>query len=146
MKKTCLSIGIASLAFFACNNAGEGGQANALREEAIAIHDEIMPQVSLFDRSTVKIDSLLANLGSLAAERPGLDTAHARAELTALKTNLTNATESMMSWMHDFDPNPDLPNDEAKAYYAGEVKKMEEMKQQFDDAAKQLAEQLAPFQ
>ncbi len=147
MKKTCLFIGIASLAIFGCSNAGDNSKANALREEAIAIHDEIMPQVSLFDRNTVKIDSLLGNLSAVAEERPGLDTTHARAELTALKTNLTNATESMMSWMHDFDPDVDFPtNEEKEAYYAGEVRKMEEMKKQFDDAAKQTAEKMAPFQ
>lgn len=147
MKKIFLSFGVSSLLFFSCNNSGgDLSEVNALREEAIGIHDEIMPQISLFDQTTVKIDSLLANLGPVAAERPGLDTAHARAELTALRTNLTNATESMMTWMHDFDPDVDLAVEDAKAYYQDEVRKMEEMKKQFDEAAKQTADKLAPFQ
>lgn len=147
MKKVLLSIGIAGLAFVACNNTtSDRGEVNALREEAIAIHDEIMPQVSLFDRTTVKIDSILSHLGPISAERPTLDTSHARIELTALKTNLTNATDGMMAWMHDFDPNMDTGDEEAKKYYEGEVRKMEELKRQFDEAAKQTADKLAPFE
>lgn len=147
MKKIVMTIATAGLLFSACNNgSGDSSEINALREEAIAIHDEIMPQVSMFDRNTVKIDSILANLDAVAEERPGVDTSHMRAELTALRTNLTNATENMMTWMHDFDPNPDLPDEETKAYYQEEVRRMETMKQQFDDAAKQTTDKLAPFQ
>ncbi len=146
MKKTFLLFAIAGTAFFACNSGVDAGKANALRDEAIAIHDEIMPQVSRFDRTTMQIDSLLANLSALEAEHPGLDTVHTRAELTALKTNLNNANDVMSTWMHEFDPDVDFPtSEEREAYYADEVKKMEAMKIQFDEAAAQITEKLAQF-
>jgi len=147
MKKTFLFLAIFGMAFGGCNSGVDAGKANALRDEAIAIHDEIMPQVSRFDRTTMQIDSLLANLSALAEERPGLDTVYTRAELTALKTNLNNANDEMSTWMHEFDPDVDFPtSEEREAYYADEVKKMEAMKKQFDEASAQITEKLAQFQ
>lgn len=138
----------AAMVIAACNNGNNDAvEIEQLREEAIAIHDEIMPQISAFDRNTVKVDSLLANLPQLKTTQPDLDTAQVHTELTALKDNLEKATDSMTTWMMEFDTDPqDKTAAEIKAYYENEVDKVQELKLLFDDVAKESTDKLAPFQ
>src|SRR5690606_18621723 len=104
MKHTLSLISSGLLFLAACGNGDqEAGEINRLREEAIAVHDEIMPQISAFDRNTVKIDSILASLPQLLEAQPGLDTSQTRSDLSGLKDRLTMATDSMMNWMTTFD-------------------------------------------
>lgn len=147
MKKMIVQTAALLLLLSACNGGGkDAGEIDRLREEAIAIHDEIMPQISAFDRNTVKIDSLLSSLPQLKAANPDIDTAQTRTELTGLKDRLEEATNAMMEWMTDFDVDPqDKTAAETKTYYKKEVDKVTEMKQLFDDVAKESAEKLAQF-
>src|SRR3546814_11593271 len=86
MKKTIFPAVAAFLLLGACNsNGNDTVEIDQLRDEAIAIHDEIMPQISAFDRNTVKIDSLLAGLPELKAANPDIDTAEVRTDLSGLK-------------------------------------------------------------
>ncbi len=147
MKKMTF-LGSAILLFFSACNSGsnDANEIERLREEAIAIHDEIMPQISAFDRNTVKIDSLLANLPQLKETYPDLDTTQTRAELTDLKSQLEQATDSMMDWMTEFDVDPqDKSTIEIKTYYEEEVEKVKEMKLLFEEASKASADKLAQF-
>lgn len=147
MKKTIFPAAAFLLLLSACNGgSGDAGEIDRLREEAIAIHDEIMPQISAFDRNTVKIDSLLSSLPQLKAANPDIDTAQTRTELTGLKDRLEEATNAMMDWMTEFDVDPqDKTAAEIKTYYEKEVDKVTDMKQLFDDVAKESAEKLAQF-
>ena len=147
MKKTMLLAAASLLIFSACNSGGnDTAEIDRLREEAIAIHDEIMPQISAFDRNTVKIDSLLANLPALKTANPDIDTAQTRSELTGLKGRLEAATDAMMEWMTEFDVDPqDQSTAEIKAYYEGEVEKVKAMKKQFDEVTKESTDKLAQF-
>lgn len=147
MKKTIFPAAVALLLFAACNGGGsDTAEIDRLRDEAIAIHDEIMPQISSFDRSTVKIDSLLASLPALKTANPDLDTAQVRTELSGLKDDLNGATNAMMDWMTNFDVDPeDKSVAEMKTYYAQEVEKVKDMKARFDEAAKESTEKLAQF-
>lgn len=132
----------------ACNNGNNDAvEIEQLREEAIAVHDEIMPQISAFDRNTVKVDSLLANLPQLKAAQADLDTAQVRTELTTLKNNLEKATGSMTTWMMEFDTDPqDKTAAEIKTYYENEVDKVEELRQLFEEVSKESTAKLAPYQ
>lgn len=147
MKKTILCLGAGMLVLAACNNGGnEASEIDQLRQEAIAVHDEIMPQVSAFDRNTVKIDSLLASLPQLKEAYPDIDTAQTRTELTVLKNRLEQATDAMMDWMTEFDMDPqDKSAAETKEYYEGEVKKVKEMQQLFQEVSKESTDKLAQF-
>ena len=147
MKKTMFIAAASILLLSACNSGGnDAGEIDRLREEAIAVHDEIMPQISAFDRNTVKIDSLLSNLPQLKAANPDIDTAQTRADLTGLKDRLEEATNTMMEWMTEFDVDPQEKSAaEIKTYYEREVEKVNEMKQLFDDVAKESADKLAQF-
>src|SRR5690606_27714035 len=134
MKHTISLISTGLLLVAACSNgSNETGEIDRLREEAIAVHDEIMPQISVFDRNTIKIDSILANLPQLQESQPDLDTAQTRSDLTGLKNRLELATDSMMNWMTAFNVDPqDKSPAEIKNYYQDEVEKVKEMKQLFD--------------
>ncbi|MBE8720960.1 transposase [Sphingobacterium pedocola] len=109
-----------------------------LTEEAIAIHDEIMPQIALFDRNTVKIDSLLANLSEIKKTNSLIDTAALKGELTTLKSNLEDATDNMMTWMKDY--NPDSTDID---YQKAEVEKIRTMKKQFEDVSTESSKKLS---
>lgn len=147
MKHTLLVISTGLLLMAACNNgSNETGEIDRLREEAIAVHDEIMPQISAFDRNSVKIDSILANLPQLQQTQPDIDTAQTRADLIGLKSRLELATDSMMDWMTAFEVDPqDKSAAEIKAYYEEEIEKVNEMKQLFDEVSKEATEKLAKY-
>jgi len=131
----------------ACNNGSdENSEINRLREEAIAVHDEIMPQISAFDRNTVKIDSILASLPQLLEAQPDMDTTQTRSELSGLKNRLDLATDSMMNWMTTFDVDPqDKSTEEVKSYYEGEIEKVNGLKTLFDNVSKEATEKLAKY-
>lgn len=148
MKRLVILTGLAGTLFIACNSApSEEQQVEKLRDEAIAIHDEIMPQVSTFDRNTVKIDSILTNLGNIYAERPDIDTAETRSSLTSLKYNLESATSDMMTWMMEFEPDIDIEDssEEASAYYQEEVDKVTALKKRFEEVKKESEAKLSSF-
>lgn len=147
MKKIIFLASATLLFFSACNSDGsDASEIERLREEAIAIHDEIMPQISAFDRNTVKIDSLLLNLPQLKEAYPDMDTTQTRADLSELKSQLEQATNSMMDWMTEFEVDPqDKSTAEIKAYYEEEVEKVKDMKQLFEAASKSSTDKLAQF-
>ena len=147
MKHTISWIGAGLLLMAACNNGSdENSEINRLREEAIAVHDEIMPQISAFDRNTVKIDSILASLPQLLETQPDMDTTQTRSELSGLKNRLDLATDSMMNWMTTFDVDPqDKSTEEVKSYYEGEIEKVNGLKTLFDNVSKEATEKLAKY-
>ena len=147
MKKIIFPMAAALVSLAACNGSGNDmAEVDGLRDEAIAVHDEIMPQVSAFDRNTVKIDSLLSSLSELHVENPDIDTLKVREDLSALRSQLEGATDAMMDWMTDFDLNPqDKTVEEIKTYYEEQVEKVKELKTRFDEVAKKSTEKLAQF-
>lgn len=101
-----------------------------LSEEAIAIHDEIMPQIAHFDKTTVKVDSILANLDQILIKDPQADTATIKTDLITLKSNLEAATDNMMTWMKEY-----APDSTDVAYQQAEIEKVKAMKKQFEDVS-----------
>ncbi|ERJ59254.1 hypothetical protein [Sphingobacterium paucimobilis] len=125
-----LSAGAILLASCQSNTTKEAVKHQQLAEEAIAVHDEIMPQIAHFDKTTVKIDSILGNLGQVLTKDPKADTAAIRVDLVTLKSNLEAATDNMMTWMKEY--NPDST---AVAYQEAEIEKIKAMKKQFEDVS-----------
>lgn len=132
MKKTILAAIIALATLNSCQQQSnnDASQLKNLSEEAIQVHDEIMPQIAHFDRATLKIDSILENLGSIAKKDNTLDTAIVKPELETLKQNLESATDNMMTWMRDY-----APDSTDVAYQKAEIKKVKAMKKQFEDVS-----------
>ncbi|WP_409150396.1 transposase [Sphingobacterium sp. BS-2] len=140
MKKLILLSAAFSIAFVSCQNKQVENKDQKLSEQAIAIHDEIMPQISQFDKSTIKIDSIISNLAAIKEEKADLDTAKTRVDLTNLKDSIEDATDHMMTWMKDYDAT-----NEDEAYQQKEVDKISAMKKQFDRVAEQIKTSLAAF-
>lgn len=140
MKKLILLSAAFSFAFVSCQNKQVENKDQKLSEQAIAIHDEIMPQISQFDKSTIKIDSIISNLAAIKGEKADLDTAKTRVDLTNLKDSIEDATDHMMTWMKDYDAT-----NEDEAYQQKEVDKISAMKKQFDRVAEQIKTSLAAF-
>jgi hypothetical protein len=142
MKKIILAafVGFALLSSCQQQSTKDATQHQQFADEAIKIHDEIMPQISSFDRATLKIDSILENLASLAQKDNSLDTAVVKSDLETLKTNLEDATDNMMTWMRDY-----APDSTDVAYQKSEIEKVKVMKKQFEDVSLESNTKLGKF-
>lgn len=142
MKKIILAAYVAMVTMSSCQQKStkDATQVQQYAEEAIKVHDEIMPQISHFDRATLKIDSILENLGSIAQKDKSVDTAAVKADLETLKANLENATDNMMSWMKDY-----APDSTDVAYQKAEIEKVKAMKKQFEDVSLESNTKLGKF-
>jgi len=142
MKK--ITLGTLALSLFlagACQNTNEKNEeAEKLGENAIGIHDEIMPQISVFSKHEILIDSLLENLSVLKSMDPDLDTADTREKLHTLKTNLESATDKMMVWMKEY-----AMDSTDVDYQKTEVKRISELKTEFEQVKYEAESLLAPF-
>ena len=140
MKKLILLGAAFSVVLASCQSKQVENKDQKLSEQAIAVHDEIMPQISHFDKSTIVIDSVLSNLATIKETQTTLDTAKTRVDLTNLKDSIESATDNMMTWMKDYDPeNVD------ETYQQKEVDKINAMKNQFDRVSENIKTLLAPF-
>lgn len=142
MKKLAFLIASA-FAITSCNNSSNTINQNDLaktQEETMKIHDEIMPQVSVFDKDAVTIDSILTHLKAIKTAKPALDTTQTRQELTQLKKNLEEATDHMMDWMKGYSA------DSTTVDYANrELTKVKDMKAVFDRVSKEKQEILNKY-
>ncbi len=142
MKKSLLTLATISVMLLgACqNNTSKQNDPSALSAQSIAVHDEIMPQISAFDKHTVLIDSLLGNLKEIKSQNPATDTAEIRDNLQNLKTELESATDKMMTWMKEFEP------DSAQtAYQQAQFDSISNLKETFSKAAQNADRLLTPF-
>lgn len=142
MNRTILattSLGIAAIMLISCqdnnNNHSNDNEIShkTLSEQAIEVHDEIMPQISKFDKTAVKIDSILNGLSASKSEETELDTTTIRTELTALKQDIESATGSMMDWMRNYK----LDSTDV-SYQQSEVERIKLMRTEFDQVNQQI--------
>ena len=135
------SLATAAVIFSSCqNNEKQGEDPKLLSQKAIEIHDEIMPQISTFNKHTVLIDSILDNLALIKQQNPDLDTTNSRQELSSLKTNLETATDKMMVWMKEYSmDNTDV------SYQEAEIQRISDLKAEFDTVNQEAAKTLSPF-
>lgn len=131
---TFLSL-ILSLAIVSC---GDGGKAEreALRDEVIAIHDEVMPKMG--DLRKVR-KSLEAMADTLATDSLNLADVE---EMRVLAKEIEDANESMMAWMRQFEPGimeDGTPHGEVMAY-------LKEQKEAIDKVKKDMLESLSKGQ
>lgn len=112
------------------NTSNNSTKPEDIGKEVIIVHDEIMPQIAHFDRTTLKIDSLIAT--SLEDST--------KIELTQLKSNLEAATGNMMTWMRDY-----AADSADISYQESELTKIKVMKKQFEDVSLESNTKLATF-
>ncbi|ERM82827.1 hypothetical protein P872_03975 [Rhodonellum psychrophilum GCM71 = DSM 17998] len=106
--------------FSSCSPNGEESN-DLLKEEVIAIHDEVMPKMgelkSLHKEILLKIDLLKSDSSKNAADIQ---------ELQVLANNLDASFEGMFIWMRQFKSTYEGMNEEEITQYLLEQKKMVE--------------------
>lgn len=133
MRKLILFGSVCSLAFASCQNPQVQNNDQKLAEQAIAIHDEIMPQMPHLDKIELKLDTILNDLTGYKVANPALDTAKTRVELSALRDSVTAATNNMNDWMMNFEPE-----NENEDYQKKQVEHVTAMKAQFERVHEQI--------
>ncbi|WP_133228670.1 transposase [Sphingobacterium corticibacter] len=141
MNKTLLwvaALGLTTVMMTACQNnenktTDNNTDPKALSAQAIEVHDEIMPQISKFDKTSVKIDSILNGLPMSKDQDAELDTAAIRTELVALKSDIESATDGMMDWMRNYRLDSlDV------TYQQSEVERIKLMRAEFEKVNQQI--------
>lgn len=146
MRIYILSSLLASFFVVSCTSSSNHENQN-LQDSVIAVHDEIMPLMGGFVRSSIKIDSILMNLPGIKIQNPEIDTNQTRIDLLALKRNLDSSTESMNDWMHEFEVEHDgKTKEEIKTYLENELVKINEVKRKFETTSQESQTKLKTFQ
>ncbi|NQD70743.1 transposase [Sphingobacterium shayense] len=142
MNKSILSFASMTLLVFgACQNIeNKKNDPSAISAQSIAVHDEIMPQITTFDKHTVLIDSLLGNLAAVKSQDPSIDTSEVRSSLTDLKVELESATDKMMTWMKDFEPDSN-----ETSYQQAQLDTISNLKNTFSKVSQDADRFLAPY-
>ncbi|WP_051287060.1 hypothetical protein [Algoriphagus mannitolivorans] len=124
----CIALGF-SLIFQSCGNSQIDAN-KKLREEVIAVHDEVMPkmgQLKSLEKSSLQMAEDLAN-----SSEP--DSARIVA-LKELATQLDQAYESMFVWMRQYDvEDGEKTPEEVKAYLEEQMKKVSLVNQDIKSA------------
>lgn len=127
------------LAFFllACGGSTQSEQSDqtTLKEEVMAVHDEVMPKMgelrSMEKKLRAKGDSLLASDSLLAQKH------------IAAADAIKHANDGMMTWMRSFDPNYEGTEEEIKSYMESQKDSIEKVRDnmlQSLDSGKRLLE------
>ncbi|MEQ9297013.1 MAG: hypothetical protein RIF33_00545 [Cyclobacteriaceae bacterium] len=122
---TFLSTLIAVVFFTSC---GDGGQAERekLRDEVMALHDEVMPKMGDLRKTRKSLEALA---DSLAMD--SLQAAQAQ-EFRAIAKEIGDANESMMAWMRQYEPSvmeDGTPHGEVMAYLKEQKEAIVKVKQ-----------------
>jgi Mg2+ and Co2+ transporter CorA len=103
---------------------GESSEENpnqALYDQVMDIHDEIMPRAEDIYQLKKELQEKLTNSPDMAADK--------KQELELVITQLDSADQSMMDWMHQFKPLPDSADQEkARAYLESEMERIKKVK------------------
>lgn len=121
----------------ACGGAKEEKDpVSDLKEEVIAVHDEVMPKMG----ELRKVEKLLRSKADSLSEADSLVANRHVAAADAIE----HANEGMMNWMRNFDPNFEGTEEEILKYLDDQKKSIEQVKQkmlQSLDTGKALLEQ-----
>jgi ABC-type lipoprotein release transport system permease subunit len=90
----------------------------ALKEEVLAVHDEVMPKMGELRKVEKALKKLLDEESIEMAE-----------EYQAASENLASANESMMVWMRGFDPNFTGSEEEIERYLYEQLAAIKQVKE-----------------
>ena len=111
------------------HDAEEGGN-QALYDEVMKIHDEVMPKMDDIYKLKEQLKDKIANTPDMVEEK--------KQEIEGIISRLDSASEGMMVWMRNFNPLPDSTGEqEARDYLESE---MEKIKKVGEDVRKALEE------
>ncbi|TDB68204.1 viral A-type inclusion protein [Arundinibacter roseus] len=139
-----LKTGLSSLLIFvamACNQEAE--QVASLEKEVLAIHDEVMPQMTDIMKLKRQLSTKINELDSLQQEGVSSTTfAEQRLKALDLSRNLILADSLMMQWMYTYrgDSAKALPAKDALGYFQSEKEKISEVKLKTDQSVQAAKE------
>lgn len=126
MKKLLVILSLA-LCTTAC---GSGPDREALREQVMAVHDEVMPKWG-------KLKPMKKQILEKAAKLEAADSTDVKvAELRDIAIDLDAAYEVMSTWMRDWQKNAkpyengEVGNEETLAFFKSEQERVDKMKEQ----------------
>ena len=109
-------------------DGSENSPNQALYEEVMNIHDEVMPKMNDLHKAKTSLQTRLNMPGVGESERQDVERKIAR---------IDSASEGMMVWMRQFNPVADSAGEEkAKTYLEAELVKVKEVRQKILDALK----------
>lgn len=109
------------------HDRAEAGGNQALYDEVMNIHDEVMPKMNDIHRKKTELKEKLANNPGVSAEE--------KDKANAMIAKLDSAGESMMAWMREFRPLPDsLGEDKAREYLEKELERVKRVRENILEA------------
>lgn len=104
----------------------ETGGNQALYDEVMKIHDEVMPKMDDIFKAKEELRSKLAETNIVDAKKQ---------EIEASIAKLDSADQIMRDWMHNFNPPPDsLGEEHARAYLETEMEKIKKVREELNEA------------
>jgi hypothetical protein len=101
----------------------------ALYNEVMKVHDEVMPKMNDIYKYQQQLKEKLKAPNLSAAEKE---------EINAVLSKLDSAGNGMMVWMRQFDPIPDSAGEEkARIYLEGEMEKVKRVREDIAQALEQ---------
>ncbi len=94
----------------------------ALYNQAMDVHDEVMPKMEGIYKLKKDLQEQIANTPDMVVER--------KQQLEAIISNLDSANNAMMDWMHKFNPLPDsVDQEKAREYLESEIERVKKVKE-----------------
>ncbi len=119
----------------ACSPSKEN-ELKTLKDEVMAIHDEVMPKIGDLRKVRMELESLSDSLMATDSTRA--------MELSSLAADISDASEGMMVWMRNYEPEFEGTEEEIKAYLEGQKvsiqKVKEDMLESMESGAKALGQ------
>jgi hypothetical protein len=101
----------------------------ALYNEVMKIHDEVMPKLEDIHRKKEELNNTIASTPNMKEDQKQV--------IQGKIARLDSASESMMDWMHQFNPLPDSTGEEkAKEYLENQMEKVKKVRENIESALK----------
>jgi len=107
----------------------------ALYEEVMAVHDEVMPKANEIYKLKKELQDKIAKTPDLIGDK--------KKQLDQIIAELDSADHSMMDWMHKFNPLPDSANQEtAREYLENEMEKIKKVRELINGSIQKAKEEV----
>ena len=109
------------------DDAMEVGENQALYDEVMTVHDEVMPKMNDLYKLKEELKTRITDTQAMPADK--------KKEIEDLILKLDSASEGMMVWMRNFNPLPDsLGEEQAKEYLENEMVKVKKVRAEVYEA------------
>jgi hypothetical protein len=104
------------------DEANTGSPNDALYDEVMKIHDEVMPKMEDIYKMKEELKKQIAEAPTMVEEK--------RKEIENKIAALETASKGMMDWMHDFNPPADSLGEEVvREYLEGQMEKVKKVRE-----------------